>query len=114
MTYESMATIESPAPNWEGFSYKDADNNSDRAVALITIMCHIGNKEILEIAARQLQEIKQIDSLTDSERIGCADYRRQAVKIYNLMREHLITRKGQGRYRGDLLELLDFIPGVKN
>lgn len=114
MTNQSMATVESPAPNWERFRHTDADKNSDRAVALKTIMCHIGNKEILEIAKQQLKEIRQIDSLTDSERIDCADYRRQAVKIYNLMREHLITRKSQGRYRGELLELLDFIPGVKN
>ena len=114
MTHQSMATIENPAPNWEGFRWKDSDANSDRAVALTEVMCFIGNKEILAIAEAQLLTIKQIDSLTDSERISCADYRSRSVKTYNLMREHLITRKSQGRYRGELLELLDFIPGVRN
>ena len=114
MTHHSMATIENPAPNWVGFSYRDSDANTDRAIALNEIMCFIGNKEILEIAEYQLRTIKQIDSSTDSDRIACADYRSRSVKTYNLMREHLITRKSQGRYRGELLELLDFIPGVRN
>ena len=108
-----MATIENPAPNWVHFSYKDSDANSDRAIALNEVMCFIGNKEILALAEYNLLTIKQIDSSTDSDRIACADYRSRAVKTYNLMREHLITRKSQGRYRGELLELLDFIPGIK-
>lgn len=113
MTHTSMTAIENPAPNWMGFGYKDIDANTDRAIALNEIMCFIGNKEILQIAEYQLQTIKQIDSSTDSDRIACADYRRRSVKTYNLMRQHLITRKSQGRYRGELLELLDFIPGVR-
>ncbi len=115
-TPRSMAdlTAEQAAPNWQSHSHRDADRNSDYRFTLVDFACVIGNKELLQVADNALANIKSIDAQIDSERIACSDYRRQFVKTYNYCRELLLTRKIQGRYRGELLELLDFIPGVRN
>jgi hypothetical protein len=111
----SMADLtEQAAPNWQRHSHRDADHNSDYRSTLVDFVCVIGNKELLQVANNALANIKSIDAQIDSERIACDDYRRQFVKTYNFCREHLITRQCQKRYRGELLELLDFIPGVRN
>jgi hypothetical protein len=112
----SMAdlTTEQAAPNWQRHSHRDADYNSDYRSTLVDFVCVIGNKELIQVANNALRSIKEIDAQMDSGRIACDDYRRQFVKTYNFCREHLITRKSLGRYRGELLELLDFIPGVRN
>jgi hypothetical protein len=107
-------TSEQAAPNWQRHSHRDADHGSDYQSTLVDFACVIGNKEILQIAENALANIKSIDWQTESERIACDDYRRQFVKTYNYCREQLLTRKSQNRYRGELLELLDFIPGVRN
>ena len=105
---------EQAAPNWQRHSHRDADYNSDYRSSLVDFACAIGNKELVQVAENALRSIKEIDAQIDSERIACAKYRQQFVKTYNFCREHLLTRHGQKRYRGELLELLDFIPGVRN
>jgi hypothetical protein len=107
-------TAEQAAPNWQRHSHRDADHSSDYRSTLVDFACVIGNKELLQVAENALRSIKEIDAQIDSERIACADYRRQFVKTYNYCRELLLSRHGQKRYRGELLELLDFIPGVRN
>ena len=109
-----MATLEKPAPNWYGFSVTDRDYDSDSRTALQACVCFMSNADMIKMAEHYLSEIKLIDAQVDSQRLECANYRRQFVKIYNLCREHLIIRQGQRRYRGELLELLDFISGVRS
>ena len=110
----SMADLGSlAAPNWQGHSYKDPDHESDYAQTMRDLACVISNQGLHEVASNALRTIKEIDAAIDSERLECANYRRQYVKTYNLCREQLITRQMQRRYRGELLELLDFIPGVR-
>jgi hypothetical protein len=115
-TIRSMADLsnEQAAPNWQRHSHRDSGYGGDHHSTLVDFACVIGNKELIQVANNALANIKQIDAQIDSERIACADYRRQFVKTYNYCRELLLSRHGQKRYRGELLELLDFIPGVKN
>ena len=112
----SMADLsnDQAAPNWQRHSYRDVGYGGDHHSTLVDFACHIGNKELLQVAENALRSIKEIDAQIDSERISCAEYRRQFVKTYNYCRELLLTRHGRKRYRGELLELLDFIPGVRN
>jgi len=110
----SMADLTTEAtPNWQRHSYKDSDHGSDYAQTMADLACVISNQGLHEVASNALRTIKEIDAATDSERLACANYRRQYVKTYNLCREQLITRQMQKRYRGELLEVLDFIPGVR-
>jgi hypothetical protein len=110
----SMADLGSmAAPNWQMHSHRDPDFRSDYAQTMRDLACVISNQGLHEVASNALRTIKEIDAAIDSERLACADYRRQYVKTYNLCREQLITRQSQRRYRGELLELLDFIPGVR-
>ena len=110
----SMADLGSlAAPNWQGHSYKDPDHESDYAQTMRDLACVISNQGLHEVASNALRTIKEIDAAIDSERLECANYRRQYVKTYNLCREQLITRQMQRRFRVELLELLVLIPGVR-
>lgn len=110
----TMADIERPAPNWYGHRFRDADGDSDRAQTLSCLACHVSNDGMKATAAYALATILEIDHVSnDAGRLACADHRRQYVKTYNFCREHLVIRKSDGRYRGDLLEILDFVPGIR-
>lgn len=103
-----------PAPdafsNWSGLSEQSDPKALYNAVTLMR--CFISNAELLKLAEHLIVQIKWVDGHPHPDRVDCNNYRNEWVQLYNEVRDTLVTRQWQKRYRGKLLEILDFIPGV--
>jgi hypothetical protein len=100
--------------NWHSHSGIGPAADFDRARTLASLLRRANNQALKETAADALQSIRAIDQVIDEKEYeACSDYRRQAVKTYNTCRYELQERTKRGQYKGELLEVLDNIKGVR-